>query len=385
LNAPELKEVIAKRRQYVEYTLKHQTLPRNLKKHMRVIELLNWHIKLAFLGSDDQLRKMVTSLCLNNVRYALTMIRDYYRSYHGIFGGLLPGFISTGKLPSEGVVIITQEISHFLQNLMLGNNWSYDQTESEIFNVFDVDPNEQSSHFLALRVLAYLSRFSPKQIVQYEKLCKDFVYMGDQRHQLDASIRRLLGASLILSPNIPQSTLQKRDTDFLSQIPKDLRLVLSARGYYYLYHIVSHEYYQTRVGEDTCWYDEEKLTAYSRALKDALDVQEVYGRQDVLLHETQARNIFLQYLRKALYEEAQSGRLRSQSELSRIVNSIVEQNIFGELVTSTVYMLEDGSDDTPPPSLVTKTPPIKINLQRRVQVTNESTDSGFTWHLKISK
>ena len=89
------------------------------------------------------------------------------------------------------------------------------------------------------------------------------------------------------------------------QLPKNLRLVISARGYYYLNTIVGHEYYQTRVGEDTVWYDEEKALAYAKALQESVEMQSERGRVDWLL-ATNARDVFLQYLRKSMFEEAQN-------------------------------------------------------------------------------
>ncbi len=340
LNAPELRQVIAKRRQYVEYLLKHDLIKKPLRSSRTLVRLLNWHIKILFLGSDDRLRVMVTALSLHNVRLALAMIRNYYTSYHSTFTDIYTAYGESEDGPTDENVVLVSEFSNFLKSLMLGNTWHYDQSESEIFNLFDVDSHEQSSHFLALRILAYLSRFSPKSTISLDKLSSDLVFLGHQRHRVENQVRRLLASSLIVSPTLPQASSRPQAEALSLQLPKTMRLVISARGYYYLNTIAGHEYYQTRVGEDTVWYDEEKALAYAKALQESVEMQSEHGRVDWLL-ATSAREIFLQYLRKSMFEEAQSGRFRSQNELARIVNSIVEQRVFGGQITHSVYTQEE--------------------------------------------
>lgn len=339
ITPPELRQLIARRRKYVDYVIDHDDLPKVLSSHKRLVLLLNWHIKTLFLGENDALRKMLSSLSLSNIRFSLQLIEDYYTSYHSLFHVHYRKYSQTEELPSDAEVDVSDEFTHFLQALMLKNDWSYDERDSEIFNLFAVDSEEQSSHFLALAVLAYLSREQrpTKNGVKLEFLVKDLILFGYQRHHIEGVISRLLQTSIVVSPRVPVGMFRKAD---IPDLKSDTRINLSAKGYYYLNHLASNAYYQTRSAEDTIWYDEERATIYIKALKESLEAQDAYTSQDYLL-ATDAGNVFLQYLRRAWLQEHERGRAHLRSERARIVTSIIEQKLFGSQITQSVYISGD--------------------------------------------
>ena len=154
LRAPGLREVISGRRKYVEYILDNKRLPRPLSSNRQLVELLNWHIKAMTLGSNDALRKVISSLSLGNIRFSLQILEDYYVSYHSLFHNHYNEHKHLEVLPEDGSVDIADEFAHFIQALMLKNDWSYDERDSEIFNLFAVSEEEQGSHFIPMVILA---------------------------------------------------------------------------------------------------------------------------------------------------------------------------------------------------------------------------------------
>lgn len=343
LKSPELRQIIAKRRKYLNYMLENKKLPRFLSPHRKLIELLNWHIKALILGSNDTIRKVISAFSLGNIRFSLQILEDYYTSYHSLFHNHHKTYATSDVMPNDNDVKVDEEFAHFIQALMLRNSWSYDERDSEIANVFVVDQEEQSSHFIALLVLAYLSReqTSPKASVKVGKLLDDLIFLGYQRHHILYTIRRLLRASIILAPTIP---LMRFSQGELPEIKGDSRITISAKGYYYLNHLVPSAYYQTRVAEDTVWYDEDRASLYIKALKESHEVQEKYASQDYLM-ATEAREIFMQYLKKAWLHDYQASRAKSQIEWARSVFSIVEERLFGKQITQSVQARnEDPSD-----------------------------------------
>jgi predicted type IV restriction endonuclease len=87
LNPPELRQVVAKRRRYVDYLLKYNKIPRVLGLSAPFVGALSWHLKALFLGQDDRLRRQVSSMSLGNIRDSLQLIEDYYTSFHSRFHG----------------------------------------------------------------------------------------------------------------------------------------------------------------------------------------------------------------------------------------------------------------------------------------------------------
>lgn len=353
ISAPEFKQVVSRRRKYVDRLIQQSALPKSLGHHAQLVASLNSHIKHLVLDSHDGVRLLVVAFSMNNIREAFGMLRDYYTSYHSTFHDYFAYAKDRDFDGSSSPESGPEELNRFLQGLMLGNGWSYKESASPVFNLFYAEELEQGSHFLTLHFLAYLSReakSAPTSAIKYNKAANDLTYLGHQRRHIETCVRRLLLAGLLLSPNLPSGALREQKIQLPDPLPGELKLVLSPKGYYHLNMLASHPYYQTRVGEDTVWYDEELSSLYIGCIKEALDAQGAYQSRDPL-DITQARDIFLQYLRKSLQEEAQSGSARYLSkEWTRLVGDLVERKVFGTPVTRTVVVSD--SDAVPDPARV---------------------------------
>ena len=151
LSAPEISKVVSRRRKYVMKLIENDSLPGTLRPHQQLIEALNSHLNTLVLGSHAEIRTLLTTLSLSNLRLALDMLRSYYTSYHSTFHeyyALQKTGASPAKRPDP-----EHEQSRVLQALMLENSWAYKESASTVFNVFSVDSREQVSHFLLLRLL----------------------------------------------------------------------------------------------------------------------------------------------------------------------------------------------------------------------------------------
>lgn len=342
LRPPELGQVISKRRKYVDKLLERNRLPKVFRAYKNLILMLNWHITRLVLDESDAIRVMIATFSLNNVRFALTILRDYYLSHHSTFHDFYRDYErAEAELNSIG---FNDEHEHdrFLQALMLDGGWSYREHRSGIFNLFSVDRLEKTSHFLVLRVLAYLSLdkngTAARNVVKCKKVIKDFVFLGYHRRHINTGLRRLLQFGLVVSPNLRASFTTKDKLDIPDPLPPEAKLLLTPKGYHYLTELVRNQYYQTRVGEDTIWYDDELAQLYITCLEDSVENQKSFGKDDALV-ATDARDFFMQYLRKSLVQEDQVGGIRSTSqEWSRLVNDLVERNLFGEQITESVYL-----------------------------------------------
>ncbi len=344
INAPEFRQVISKRRKYIDRMIDRGEIPRQFKTHVSLMRLLNWHLNHLVLDQNDFIRLFITTFSLNNLRYGLAMLRDYYTSYHSTFHEFYRNYeneTNYDNLPSFNYKL---EHNRFIQALMLGNSWDYQEEKSDIFNIYSVEPLEKISHFLMLRILAYLglkhSNTSSKHSIRYEKVSNDFISLGYQRHHINNAIVKLLYAGLAVSPNLPAIPIMDAKIEVPDPLPQEIKIALSGKGYYYLEKMASLQYYQTRVGEDTVWYNEELANSYIKCLQDSLNAQQA-GSDDVL-QATDAREIFLNYLRKSLLEETESSNIRfTTRDWAQAMNNIVENKVFGEAITQSFYVNEE--------------------------------------------
>jgi len=363
LNPPELRQVIAKRRRYIDYLLKHNKVPRVLGLSKTFVGALNWHLKALFLGQDDRLRRHVSALSLGNVRDSLQLIEDYYTSFHSRFHGFYQRSLEHQEedLPAGDALDLAAEHAHFIQALMLRNGWSYDERESHIYNLFAAEAEEQSSHFVAPAILAYLSRgkASPKNTAQLRQLYRDFSSFGYPRHHVEGMTKRLLRASLLFSPGIPVGMSRKQDVPDLTG---DAKVGISAKGYYFLTQLAADAYYQVRAAEDTVWYDEEKALAFTRELRDSFSLQQANDPDD-LLTASDARQVFYDYLKRSWLRESQAHQARTQAAWARVVSNIVEERVFGTQLTRSLYS-QDGPP-APGPDVATESQVPLPRLPRR--------------------
>ena len=329
INAPELSQVLAKRRKYVSYLIDNNRLPSNLKHFIAEFQALHWHLNHLFLQTCGDARLMVTSLSLSNIRFSLSMIRAYYLSYHS---SLHADFASPSGDHEQEPFVFSGEMIRFVQAAMLGN-WTYSESTSLIFNVFAIEQRQRPTHFLCLRLLAYLEigrSEQTKNLTRLRDLINDFVSIGFVRTQIDSAVKRMLQHRRIVSPTYPIGYIKERSIELPDTLDENMRVLLTAKGYYYLAYLPSNSYYQMRVAEDTAWMDEERALEYTSCLEDSAKSQALFGAEDALL-ATKGRDLFLTYLKNCWSDELRSlGLPQDPRHWSYRINEMVEGYVFGQ-------------------------------------------------------
>ncbi|GHO53261.1 hypothetical protein [Ktedonobacter robiniae] len=333
LKSPEFRQIISKRRKYIDRITNSGELPKLFKPYFQLINLLNLHIKHLLLQEDDFIRLFITAFSLNNIRYGLAMLANYYTSSHATFHEFYDKCKEVTPLNLDFKFNYELENNRFLQALMLTDGWWFEEKKSDVFNIFSVDRFEKVSHFLMLRILAYLSLkvnyTSSRYSVKYEKIKSDLVFLGYQSHHVNNATLKLLYAGLLISPSLPATSITEMRSEIPDPLPADTKIALSAKGYYYLQKLVSNRYYQTRVGEDMIWYNEEFAKRYIECLRDTFDAQ-TSGYDDTL-QATDARETFIDYLKWSWLEEVQANNIRqTNKDWAQVINSLVERKVFGE-------------------------------------------------------
>jgi len=81
-------------------------------------------------------------------------------------------------------------------------------------------------------------------------------------------------------------------------------------------------------------------------LQESIGAQASYGPEDSL-QATEARDIFVNYLRRSLFEETQSNSRYMSKDWALIVNNTVERSVFGEPITKSAYVAEGNGTYEP--------------------------------------
>ncbi len=325
--APSILKVVAKRRRYVDRLIEENQLPKAFKGQVQLVSLLNWHIKKLITGGNKSVRELLSAFCLNNIRDELDKMRAYYASYHSTFHNFFLKY-NDPEINLEDIEMdYHKEYTRLVQALLLGHNWSY--KEGTVFNIFSVSETEKSSHFLKLRILAY---FNAKKLpsarastsIFHSSLVEDFVFLGYPRGQVKEAVRTLLQGGLLVSPDLPVTSGIATVVEMPASLASNVKLSLSSRGLYYLRTLATHIYYQTRVGEDTVWYDQELVNRYIQCLDESAVAQD-NDREDVL-QATNAREIFVKYLKESLIHEVRTrDNTYIATDWSKAVNLAVER------------------------------------------------------------
>src|SRR5205823_11849254 len=69
LTAPEFRQIISKRRKYIERIIESNEVPRPFRSDIELIHVLNWHLTRLVLTDNDFVRLLITTFSLNNIRY----------------------------------------------------------------------------------------------------------------------------------------------------------------------------------------------------------------------------------------------------------------------------------------------------------------------------
>jgi hypothetical protein len=100
-----------------------------------------------------------------------------------------------------------------------------------------------------------------------------------------------------------------------------------------------------RVAEDTVWYDDQLVKLFTKCLEESHAANSASASTD-LLEATDARDLFLQYLRRSLLNEIESNSIRSlQNQWSQLVNYNLEKAVFSESLSKSL-LSRDVEEET---------------------------------------
>lgn len=293
LNAPNIKTVISKRLKYLSYQISGQKpATKTVKKYLPIIEPIAEHIKSILLLNDNTARELITSISNRSVRHAFKLLRSYASS---------PFAWEDSNEMKAG--------QRVLKALMLSKELKYNSDDSPIINLFSVPSHSQYSHFIALKILAFLfwkyqrnSSFkeSPKIIDLYSALESARV----SRNQTKESLSTLINAELIECDNWYKSE-QYEPNLFDSEgieLSEDFHIRITATGYYYLNVLANESLYLALCSQDTIWYSKEKYEKYLEEFKTFIQLSKDDSELDFLTN-TKCLEIWLNYLGEERYNE----------------------------------------------------------------------------------
>ena len=137
----------------------------------------------------------IESLCFGNMRMALEMFTTF----------LVSGATDVGKMLGiyrrEGAYFVA--FHEFVKSIMLGDRKYYKESESPVMNLYDCGAERHSSHFTALRILAFLlsrrgeSSREGRGYCEVAKVISFFEDVFDNREDIVRTLERLVYRQLI--------------------------------------------------------------------------------------------------------------------------------------------------------------------------------------------
>jgi len=329
VKAPEFKQVISKRRKYVDKLLDSG----EIKKYKKLYYILNRHLNGLLLLDNRIIRDSIAFLSNNNLRTSFSLLRDYYSCSLSSFYKFYDEQKDLNEQEEAPDFNYNLELNTLIKVLMLLNRWSYQESESSIHNLFAVDASEKSSHFLIVRLLAYLELKRKSTLnnnrATYKQILKSFTSFGYKESHIEQSVQRLIISQLIVPSDPIRNSYQNNELN----IEPKMRVQITPKGYYYFSTLLKNTYYLTRVGEDTVWYDYDLAQSYINLLKSA-DINEKEDESFDYLEVVNAKEVFLNYLTNQYVADLESGGLHFQNDEGVSINLHVEQNLFGKQITN---------------------------------------------------
>lgn len=122
--------------------------PEGINFDARAIATFLRIVEYSIFEQNRNIARFVESLCFGNMRMALEMFTTF----------LVSGATDVDKMLAiynrDGAYFVA--FHEFVKSIMLGDRKYYKESESAVMNLFDCGGEQNSSHFTALRVLAFL-------------------------------------------------------------------------------------------------------------------------------------------------------------------------------------------------------------------------------------
>lgn len=305
ITAPKYSEVLQKR---LDYTLENLNVEdieieaQNEKgfkvkiNNQAVIEFLSSLKTSVFSSDNNEIIDFLNQTTYPNIREGLRIFKLFLTSGHT----KVEDYIIRERFRMEGENSPIP-FHEFIKSIGLINKHYYNSNNSAIHNILLTNENS-IDHFLNFYILRELVKLyenegNSNRYVSINTIFDLFTGFGYQLKTLRSAILELISISLIDTDEI-LTDVNKKD------IPDDLNLTITLKGYYYIKELCTRFHYFDLILQDTPIYDNEIFAEiYSK-----FPISNENGKRSLSGRVECARN-FLDYLEKN--EKQQSNRLKS--------------------------------------------------------------------------
>jgi hypothetical protein len=274
-----------------------------------------------------------------SIRESRRVGRDILRFINDVSGGnmrealrFINSFMTSGNTDIEEMIGIESNLPsgspeyahyqiplhHIIKSIVLEDHKYYSSSRSHIMNLFQINPQYTYSHFIHLKILAYLK----KRINYYVALEKGFIEIaqiiedgetgGLSRKAIEDSVKKLAHFGLIEFNN------QNKEGYSTATYTR-----ITTTGSYYLEQLVNRFPYLDLVFEDTPICDDDTLSS----LRGNLNVDFIQNKEDRLETRFKRTRVFVDYLARVEKEEFETNPQMLLSDLAqtRFMEDIVYQ------------------------------------------------------------
>ncbi len=262
--------------------LLHVTAAGNINYEVTLCDLLDV-LKRSFCSNEDsETTECLQCLANSNLRRQLRLC------YRFLVSGQTKLAEYLGALVERGMREIP--FHEFLHSVILGDRRYFDQEEDDEFlNIFEPAPSGTSSHFTALRILAYLhyelgqeGDLRNNDFLETGVIVNAMEPLGVTREEVSFHVGRMEHFGLLLP-----------DSEELSKNVMEQPCALTKCGLYYLTRLYSAFAYFALMGIDTSLHDERIARDIGLGVKETIDVAKM-----PLVTRAAAAAVFVEYLSK---------------------------------------------------------------------------------------
>jgi KaiC/GvpD/RAD55 family RecA-like ATPase len=288
---------------------------------------------------DWKIVKMFFTIISYSIRESRRVGRDILRFINDVSGGdmrqalrFMNAFMTSGNtdidemikvesgLPSETPEYVHYQIPlhHIIKSIVLEDYKYYSSSHSHVMNVFQINPQYTYSHFMHLRILAYLSKRTnhfvalDKGFVDINQILEDAETVGINRKAIEDSMCKLSGFGLVEYDN------QSKEGFGTAQYVR-----ITASGMYYTDELAHSFPYLDLVFMDTPICDEKIV----QELRWALSADSIPNKKDRMEARFRRTRTFLKYLKQMEDNELKENPELSSSDLGdvRFMDRIIEE------------------------------------------------------------
>ncbi len=249
-------------------------------------------IEYSIFSRNKNIVRFIESLSFGNMRESLDMFATF----------LYSGATNVDKMlliyDRDGQYFVS--FHEFAKSVILGDRRYYKDSESKILNLFDCGSERNSSHFIAIRLLALLLAHSHETcpegrgFVRLDEIFETFIDIFDNEEDILKTSLRLLKKQLI--------QVDTRSTDSLNGASY---MRVSSAGWYYFKYLVRAFAYLDLVFQDTPINDQQVAEKLKQAI---IDVDAIADTQEFMSEKIELRSTRVKYFLDYLSREEKKER-----------------------------------------------------------------------------